>query len=357
MAIKSIFKRVSEIIIASIFTACSGTSIEGSWVEPVPDMDHMFQGIKIEAGGKASSINMTTLQYETWEKKGDKLILTGKSIGNHQTLSFSDTLTIEKLTQDCLILNNGYNLLKYSKAGKEEARDIIPASATPFYVNGELIIGHEVRSFMQKGDSIDYWIVDETGELTQKYDEVTKGTKNGTPVYAELKVINMGKSNDGFAAEYAGVYKVVTVLNVENNDPKAKKRDNNIVNHSITEDNLKTKLKIASGLGDLTARYFEGTITDNSYCSLIIYNYKHSGDGIFSISIINANKELFTTNGTVYTLKGENETTQWKCISNDGKETFYFLLDLNNNQIFWEPNDISYGKHHQLNLTLTEIIK
>lgn len=35
-----------------------------------------------------------------------------------------------------------------------------------------------------------------------------------TPVYAELKVIDTGKSNEGFAAEYAGVYHVKEVLNI-----------------------------------------------------------------------------------------------------------------------------------------------
>ena len=36
-----------------------------------------------------------------------------------------------------------------------------------------------------EGDSADYWIVDETGELMQKYDDMTKGVKNGKPVYVE----------------------------------------------------------------------------------------------------------------------------------------------------------------------------
>ena len=67
-----------------------------------------------ESGGKASSINMATLQYETWESKDGKLILTGKSIGNHRTLSFTDTLMIEKLTQDSLILSKGDYVLRYA---------------------------------------------------------------------------------------------------------------------------------------------------------------------------------------------------------------------------------------------------
>ena len=108
MNVKSLLKN------ASGFMACSGASIEGSWVEPVPGMEHMLQGIKIESGGKASSINMATLQYETWESKDGKLILTGKSIGNHRTLSFTDTLMIEKLTQDSLILSKGDYVLRYA---------------------------------------------------------------------------------------------------------------------------------------------------------------------------------------------------------------------------------------------------
>ena len=36
-----------------------------------------------------------------------------------------------------------------------------------------------MRSFKAEGDSADYWIVDETGELMQKYDDMTKGVKMG----------------------------------------------------------------------------------------------------------------------------------------------------------------------------------
>ena len=51
-------------------------------------------------------------------------------------------------------------------------------------------------------------VIDKTGELARQYDELTGGVKNGTPVYAELEVIDMGKSDEGFAAEYDGVYQV-----------------------------------------------------------------------------------------------------------------------------------------------------
>lgn len=78
-------------------------------------------------------------------------------------------------------------------------------------VKGELIIAHEVRSFVADGDTVCYWVIDKTGELYKQYDELTKGQKNGVPVHAELEVRDMGKSQEGFAAEYDGVYEVVKI--------------------------------------------------------------------------------------------------------------------------------------------------
>lgn len=115
MKTKTIFKGMSGIIAAIALTACSGTGIEGKWVEPIPGMEHMMQGINLEKGGKASSINMATLQYEKWEKKDNLLILSGKSIGNHVTGSFTDTLAIEKLTENELTVKRGALTINYKK--------------------------------------------------------------------------------------------------------------------------------------------------------------------------------------------------------------------------------------------------
>ncbi|MBO5024531.1 MAG: lipocalin family protein [Bacteroidaceae bacterium] len=108
-------KGVCGFVVTVVLTACGGTNIEGNWVEPVPGMEDQMQGISLEEGGKASSINMATLQYEKWERKGDMLILSGKSIGNHTTGSFVDTLTIEKLTDSDLILKKGSLTINYQK--------------------------------------------------------------------------------------------------------------------------------------------------------------------------------------------------------------------------------------------------
>ena len=75
-------------------TACNNASIEGSWVEPVPGMSGMQQGFVLDGDGSASSINMATLKYEAWKKVGNRLLLSGTSIGNHQNISFTDTLEV-----------------------------------------------------------------------------------------------------------------------------------------------------------------------------------------------------------------------------------------------------------------------
>lgn len=110
-------KMLGVVMLLGILTACGGNSMSvvGTWVEPVPGMAGKVQGVKIEEGGNASSINMATLVYESWKQKGDQLILTGKSIGNGQTIEFTDTLEIIKLSADSLILDNGEIEFHYAK--------------------------------------------------------------------------------------------------------------------------------------------------------------------------------------------------------------------------------------------------
>ena len=129
---------------------------------------------------------MATLKYDRWEKDGDLLILHGESIGNRQTISFADTMRIEKVSQDSLILRKGQRVTRYAKADVIPAEKLVPAKKA-MTVKGELVIGHEVRSFKAEGDTAACWVVDKSGDLIKKYDEVTGGTKNGTPVYVEME--------------------------------------------------------------------------------------------------------------------------------------------------------------------------
>lgn len=79
-------------------------NIVGSWVQPIPGQDGV-QGFTLKEDGSAESVNMATLQYETWKAENEQLYLSGKSIGNGQTIPFTDTLEIKSVTADSLTLN------------------------------------------------------------------------------------------------------------------------------------------------------------------------------------------------------------------------------------------------------------
>ncbi len=87
---------------------------------------------------------------------------------------------------------------------------------TSLTVRGKLSIGHEVSSFIPCGDTTDYWVDDQTGELDSLYKTVV-GEKSEpyAPVYVELKVNKVDLPTEGFAAEYDGMYEVVEIIKVE----------------------------------------------------------------------------------------------------------------------------------------------
>lgn len=203
--------------IAILTSACrQEPSLTGQWIEPVPGTSDAIQGIELKENGDATSINMATLQYKRWNREGDRLILSGESIGNHQTIAFTDTFEIGKLSTDSLILKKGDYMMSLTRPQDTIPAALIqPASPKPFTVTGRLVIGHEIRSFIADGDTTEYWIIDETDSLKPLYEQATGvNTQPYTPVKASLRVIETGKSTDGFAAQYDGVYRVKEVIEV-----------------------------------------------------------------------------------------------------------------------------------------------
>lgn len=105
----------------SIGLSCSNQpSIVGKWTEPVPGMPQLQQGFILEEDGTASSVGMASLVYEHWKREQEQLILTGKSIGNRQTIAFSDTLQIELLSQDSLLVRKGQLTFRYGRGPVNE---------------------------------------------------------------------------------------------------------------------------------------------------------------------------------------------------------------------------------------------
>ena len=76
----------------------------GNWIEVRPGNSQFVQGMTLNEDGSAASIGMATLLYEKWQQADGKIVLSGKSIGNGQTIEFNDTFNIVKHTADTLIL-------------------------------------------------------------------------------------------------------------------------------------------------------------------------------------------------------------------------------------------------------------
>lgn len=113
------FRSVLTSLSILLFAACTNNeSIIGTWIQPVPGQPGNQQGFTLKKDGQASSVNMATLCYDTWKRENSLLILSGKSIGNRLILSFSDTLNIERLTRDSLILKQGELVLLYTRESK-----------------------------------------------------------------------------------------------------------------------------------------------------------------------------------------------------------------------------------------------
>lgn len=109
-------KKYLFVLAAFSLAACATqNTITGSWVQPIPGMPNQKQGMMLEEGGKASSVNMATLVYEKWQVQDGKLILEGKSLGNGQTIPFTETWEIDALEENTLSLSGQRGTRQYAR--------------------------------------------------------------------------------------------------------------------------------------------------------------------------------------------------------------------------------------------------
>jgi len=87
---------------------------------PDPVKEGEVMGVELRVGGKAQSINMATLRYTSWELQGEagKILLKGQSIGNGQTIDFTETATIAKDADGIYTLTIESNGAVYTKANE-----------------------------------------------------------------------------------------------------------------------------------------------------------------------------------------------------------------------------------------------
>ena len=89
------------------FNSCGNKAqLTGTWIEPAAENSVFGEtGFTLEKDGTVTSINMGYLQYETWEKLGDQLIIRGNYTGTNPH-PFADTMWIDELTQEKLVLKD-----------------------------------------------------------------------------------------------------------------------------------------------------------------------------------------------------------------------------------------------------------
>ena len=99
------------------------TLVPGRWMQPVPGLDSLTQGIYLRKNGKASSVNMHTLLYDKWALVRDTLFLWSHSEGvKNPDTTIIDTLLVKSLDDTSMVLfplkaAPGY-LEKYTRKGK-----------------------------------------------------------------------------------------------------------------------------------------------------------------------------------------------------------------------------------------------
>ena len=150
---------VAACVLASCHTATQKEEREfvGNWLEVMPVNSQFTQGVTLNADGTAASIGMATLKYESWSLADGKLVLSGKSIGNGQTLDFSDTLDVVSLTADSLKLGkNGAYRIDYYRVkevpvlGKDKAlldslQKAVADARLSWHVASRFMPGHRLR--------------------------------------------------------------------------------------------------------------------------------------------------------------------------------------------------------------------
>ncbi len=116
----------------------------GQWVEHTPDY---HQGFELRAGGTAYGIGMSTVSVKQWELPDpDHLWMMGVILGSGENTVFEDTLEIEKLTADSLVLREGdymMRLLRWTPDREAARRKALEAAEAEVQKSGKHSFSHK----------------------------------------------------------------------------------------------------------------------------------------------------------------------------------------------------------------------
>lgn len=197
----------------SCSTKYTEQELVGLWIEPIPGMPGKVQGVVLEQGGTAHSINMATLAYESWRCSGGELILTGESIGNGVRSRFTDTLRIGMVSADSLILMRGNLRIGYRRS----VEDCGFSAASGKIMRGIVTFAPEVRTFRPYGDTTVFWLIDKSGYLNEKYRQSGAAEWNAD---AELELRAVDRAAAEFATDYDSAYEVMRIIRISGKDDR-----------------------------------------------------------------------------------------------------------------------------------------
>ncbi|GAL64055.1 hypothetical protein [Algibacter lectus] len=118
-----------------------------------------------------------------------------------------ENVTNEKILEQNSEINTDFPV--YSEKGESKS------DSTQIILRGIITLGHEVSSFSPCGDDKEFWIIAKE-ELTELYFKLTKNKAPYSPIFVRIEIIDKGKSEDGFAADYDSTYEVVNILEARN---------------------------------------------------------------------------------------------------------------------------------------------
>lgn len=105
-------------IAISLLASCGddNQSLVGTWKTlQTSDSTHAYEGFTLGTNGIASSVKDPLNQYNHWKAKDGKIVLSGKRFSDTSVVAFTDTLKIERLSSDTIVVSNGDMVKTYFK--------------------------------------------------------------------------------------------------------------------------------------------------------------------------------------------------------------------------------------------------
>ena len=99
------------------------SALNGNWVMPNPVDGSSYQGISIQKGGTAESIDQSNIMYKSWRLFNGRLLIVASrddGPGKDETLEFK----ILRLTTDSLFLSDGEDIYEYGRQRFEVDEDL-----------------------------------------------------------------------------------------------------------------------------------------------------------------------------------------------------------------------------------------